>query len=109
MSHDPDLLAPPTAPEVGHPVRSFVAVLLLAALALLALQWSGAVWPALSVGQRGPDPMGLPAGHLGERIDIHNDGAFPVRVRSVDWPSVGLDGSVVERIGHPAPGTIDFA
>lgn len=108
MSDDLDLLPPAAAPEVGHPVRSFVAVLVLAAVVLLALQWSGALWPQLSPGLSRYE-ADLPVGRVGELVEIRNDGALPVRVRAVDWPSHGLEEAAVERIDHSSPGVIDLA
>jgi hypothetical protein len=108
MTDDHDLLPPPASPEVGHPVRSFVAVLLLVAAALLVLQWSGALWPRLHPGGSSSSATG-PGGRVEERLEVRNDGPLAVRVLAVDWPSQGLVEPVVERIDHLEPGVVDLS
>ncbi|MGK2948863.1 MAG: hypothetical protein ACSLFP_09835 [Acidimicrobiales bacterium] len=109
MTDDLDLLPSPSAPDVGHPVRSFVAVLVLVAVALMGLRWTGALWPQVHPGMSGFDASVLPDGRVGEYLELHNDGALTVRVLAVDWPSQGLLDPVVELLDQPAPGAVDLA
>lgn len=74
--------------DLGHPVRSFVAVMVMIGVALVALQWSGLVVPRLSA----------PGAGVGERqgshlvhVEVQNDGPLAVEVIDAQWPSGVLD------------------
>lgn len=105
--HSPE--ATEAADELGHPVRSFVVVLLLIGAALFGIQWSGAVSPQLN----------LSAGRSGEAdggreyrmVLLQNNGLLPLRVEAVDWPTGGwsdvrtgvLPAGVSYEGSHPSP------
>lgn len=73
--------------DLGHPVRSFVLVLLAVAAGLLVLQLSGAVMPLVTnfEGQGGGGDYG---GRTDWAVVIRNDGLLPVRVESLSWPTM---------------------
>lgn len=72
--------------DLGHPVGSFVVVLIAIAAALLVLQLSGAVMPVVTNFQ-GQGGGGDIAGRAHWGVVLRNDGLLPVRVESLNWPT----------------------
>ncbi len=68
---------------LGHPVRSFVVVLLLIGAALLGVRWSGGVNPQVTVsaGSYGDAENGRQY----RMVLVQNNGLAPLRVEAVDW------------------------
>jgi hypothetical protein len=97
-------IASPTQREldVGHPVRSFVAVLVAVGLLLVVVEWTGAVHPQVHESSEAVPSLGD-----GEQqtfvVAVHNDGLLPLRVEDVDWP---VERMVNSQIGV-APSTGD--
>lgn len=73
--------------ELGHPVRSFVAVLVLIGALLLGIQWTGAVQPLLTNPGGGGGTEG--DGVESRLVRLQNDGLLPVEVQGIDWPTPG--------------------
>lgn len=101
--------APPVAPDPDHPVRSFVTTLIAIGVLLLAIQVSGAVQPRLTTYGNG---RGERETNVFAAVVIRNDGALPVRIESVEWPStggqnitIGLLPEGVDVAGRPSPST----
>lgn len=73
--------------ELGHPVRSFVVLLLFIGGVLLGIQASGAVHPQLRTS--GASSGELDDGREYRAIELQNDGFAPLRVEAIDWPTLG--------------------
>jgi hypothetical protein len=73
--------------QLGHPVRSFVGVLLVAALGLVALQLSGVIEPRVTSfdGQGGGTAVNGAAQWTS--VVIRNDAPIPVEVTGLRWPT----------------------
>lgn len=71
----------------SHPVRSFVIGLIVLALILLALQWSGTVNPQLSVSAGSSGNTSQREAY--EILQVTNSGAFPVEVIGGRWSVPG--------------------
>jgi hypothetical protein len=70
--------------ELGHPVRSFVLVLVGLGLILLGVQWTGLVHPDVHA-------MGSGVADLGDgaqtfTVAVQNSSFLPVQILEVDWP-----------------------
>jgi hypothetical protein len=75
--------APPAAVDLGHPVSSFVAVMVALAALLTGLDWSGAIQPNVRVKSQmattAVDDRELQA------VLLQNEGVFPVEVERIEW------------------------
>ena len=69
--------------DLGHPVRSFILVMVAVGVLLLVLQWSGAVMPRVS-----STSGGMSENDLGQilQAEVHNDGPLAVDVVGARWP-----------------------
>ena len=78
-----------TYPELhlGHPVRSFVIVLVAIAAGLLLLQLSGAVMPIVTSFEGQGAGMAVDGQAQWKAVVIRNDALLPVRVESLSWPT----------------------
>ena len=79
--------------ELGHPVRSFVLVLVGLGLILLGVQWTGLVDPDVHT-------MGSGAADLGDgaqtfTVAVQNGSLLPVEILEVDWPATHVTSSEV--------------
>ncbi|MEQ1788303.1 MAG: hypothetical protein ABL966_14720 [Acidimicrobiales bacterium] len=97
----------PPVPDLGHPVRSFSLVMVAVGILLLALQWTGAVYPNLE-SPRGSSTDFAGVDHV--LVEIHNAGALPVRIEDATWP---VTGGSAGRLGLAPPaypeGPLDLA
>lgn len=75
--------------ELGHPVRSFVVVLLLVGAALLGVRWGGVVHPQLTTSGSGFREAEAEGGREYHMVLLENDGLAPLRIEAIDWPTRG--------------------
>jgi hypothetical protein len=96
------------APELGHPVRSFVVALMVLALGLVALQISGLVQPRVtSFGGQGAG-IAIEGVPQWTAVVIRNDAPIPVEITDLHWPTKhATDVHVgVQPAGDEVPGTV---
>jgi hypothetical protein len=74
--------------DLGHPVRSFVAVLVAIALALVVVQWSGFANPRVSPTNHSATYLAAPAQTFS--IQVRNDAPLPVEVTGLAWPATNV-------------------
>lgn len=109
MTHIDLMAAPPRATDqrdplaTRRPVGTFVALIVLASVALVALGVSGAVAARLDSpgwAESAPAP-----GQRVWTVEIRNAGALPVQVEAATWPVQGLDHVelLLGRPGRPGP------
>lgn len=71
--------------ELGHPIRSFVLVLLGLGLILLGVQWTGLVYPDVHAMGSGVADVGDGAQTF--TVAVQNGSLLPVEILDVDWPA----------------------
>jgi hypothetical protein len=74
--------------DLGHPVRSFTAVLIASALVLVVVQWSGFANPRLH-------PTSVSGGYADGpiqtfTIEVQNDSPLPLEITALDWPTTNM-------------------
>jgi hypothetical protein len=77
--------SPAAGLSLGHPVRSFVLALLAVGLALLAMQWTGVVYPNIVVAGSGGQELG--DGLQTETVGFRNEASLPVDIVGLEWPT----------------------
>jgi hypothetical protein len=90
--------------NLGHPVRTFVIVMVTIGLLLLVVQWSGVFLPR--VVSTGGSASEVAADRWIVRAQVVNEGPLAIDVVGVEWPGVG--GAKVATLPTPfEPITID--
>jgi hypothetical protein len=79
--------------DLGHPVRSFVLVVVGLGLILLGAQWTGLVHP--DVHAMGGGSADLGDGAQTFTVAVRNSSVLPVEILEVDWPATHVTSSEV--------------
>lgn len=75
--------------DLGHPVRSFAAVLVLIGAVLLGLQWTGAVQPQLTTPETGAAEAAEVGGPESRTVTLENEGVVSIQIESIEWTAPG--------------------
>lgn len=74
--------------DLGHPVRSFTAVLIAIALVLVVVQWTGVANPRISPTNHSATYLAAPAQTFS--IQVRNDAPVAVEVTGLAWPTSNM-------------------
>lgn len=78
--------------DVGHPVRSFVLVLVALAVLLVGVQILGVAQLRVAYSTTSGARQG--SGSMWQVVVIRNEGVMPVRILSISWPVTGIDDAI---------------